>query len=121
MGQRQCSQLGQGPDCVKIDYIAFIKWSLHSFIHFGHIYSASSSPVLLRGAPDYSTDTVSEFHAEASQATVSEGPAQGPYVAARAGFEPGTLRSTGIDSTNVPSRLTDSCMRFALQIFKIIL
>src|SRR6218665_3610371 len=27
----------------------------------GYFYSASSSPLLLRGAPDYSTDTVSEF------------------------------------------------------------
>ena len=35
-----------------------------TFIHYGHFYSATSSP-LLRGAPDYSTDTVSEFHAEA--------------------------------------------------------
>src|SRR6218665_3618308 len=35
------------------------------FIHsFGHFYSAPSSPPPLRGAPD-STDTVSEFHAEA--------------------------------------------------------
>jgi len=31
---------------------------------------------------------VSEFHAEASQATASEGLAQGLYVAATAGFEP---------------------------------
>src|SRR6218665_1155223 len=38
----------------------------HSFIiHSGHFYSISSSPLLLRGTPDYSTDTVSEFHAEA--------------------------------------------------------
>src|SRR6218665_318248 len=37
----------------------------HSFIHSGHFYSARSSPLLLRGTPDYSTDTVSEFHAEA--------------------------------------------------------
>src|SRR6218665_2283118 len=36
----------------------------HPFIHFGHFYSAPSSPLLLRGASDYSTDTVSEFHAE---------------------------------------------------------
>src|SRR6218665_254028 len=35
------------------------------FIHYGHFYSAPSKPLLLRGAPDYSTDTVSEFHAEA--------------------------------------------------------
>src|SRR6218665_3619543 len=34
----------------------------NSFIHF---CSAPSSPLLLRGAPDYSTDTVSQFHAEA--------------------------------------------------------
>jgi len=38
---------------------------IHSFIHSGHFYSAFSSPLLLRGAPDYSTDTVLEFHAEA--------------------------------------------------------
>ena len=39
------------------------------------------------------------LHAEALQATVSEGLAQCPcmYVAARAGFEPTTLRSKGID------------------------
>src|SRR6218665_179337 len=34
-------------------------------IHSGHFYSAPTSPPLLRGAPDYSTDTVLEFHAEA--------------------------------------------------------
>src|SRR6218665_578446 len=37
--------------------------SHNSFIHSGYFYSAPSSPLLLRGAPDYSTDTVSEFHA----------------------------------------------------------
>ena len=43
-----------------------------------------------------------EFHAEAPQATVSEGLAQGLYVAARAGVEPMTLRTKDVDSTNVP-------------------
>src|SRR6218665_3469598 len=43
----------------------YINYVIHSFIHSGHFYSATSSPLLLRGAPDYSTDTVSEFHAEA--------------------------------------------------------
>src|SRR6218665_670468 len=38
---------------------------IHSFIHSGHFYSAPSSSLLLRGAPNYSTATVSEFHAEA--------------------------------------------------------
>jgi len=35
--------------------------SFHSFIHSGYFYSASSSPLLLRGAPDYSIDTVSKL------------------------------------------------------------
>ena len=42
--------------------------SMHLFIHsFGHFYSAPWSPLLLGGAPHYSTDIarVSEFHAEA--------------------------------------------------------
>src|SRR6218665_392538 len=33
----------------------------YSFIHSGHFYSTSSSPLLLRGAPDYSINTVSEL------------------------------------------------------------
>ena len=47
--------------CIHLQYVIYI----HSFIHSGHFYRAPSSPLLLRGAPDYSTDTVSEFHAEA--------------------------------------------------------
>ena len=43
-----------------------------------------------------------EFHAEAPQATVSEGLAQGSYVAARAGFESTTLQTKGVESTNEP-------------------
>ena len=54
----------------------------------------------------HSTDTVSEFHAEAPQATASEGLAQGPYVAARAGFEPMTPRMKGDESTNEPPQST---------------
>ena len=73
---------------------------IHSFIHSGYFYSASSSSLLLRGTPDYSTDTVPEFHAKAPQATASEGLAQGPCVAARAKFEPLTLRTKGAESTN---------------------
>jgi len=38
---------------------------IHSFIHSGHCYRAPLSPLLLRDAPDHSTDTVSGFHAEA--------------------------------------------------------
>src|SRR6218665_1521089 len=52
----------------------------------------------------HSTDTVSEFHAEVPPATVSEGLAQGPYVAARARFEPATVGKKGKNSTNEPPR-----------------
>jgi len=45
------------------------------------------------------------FHAEVPQATVSEGLAQGKYTwRLGPGFEPATLRSTGIGY--VPPRLT---------------
>jgi len=73
------------------------------FIHSGYFYSTCSSPLLLRGAPD-STDNVLEFDAEAPQATVSEGLTQGPYWLARAGFEPTTLQTKGVESTNAPPR-----------------
>ena len=39
---------------------------IHSFIHFRYLYSAPSR-FLLRGAPEYSADTESEFHAEAHE------------------------------------------------------
>ena len=51
-------------DCTKTIQLKKLTFS-HSFIHSGHFYSASSSPLLLRGAPDYSTDTVSKFHTKA--------------------------------------------------------
>ena len=76
---------------------------IHSFRLF---YSTPSSPLLLRGASDDSTDTVLEFHAEAPQATATEGLAQGPYVATRAGLEPASLRTKGEESTNERPRPT---------------
>ena len=42
------------------------------------------------------------LHNKALQAIASEGLAQGPYMAARAWFEPTIHRSKGIASTNVP-------------------
>ena len=51
-------------------------------------------------------DTLPKFHAEVPQATASEGLAQGPYVAAREGFKPATLRTRGIKSANAPPRST---------------
>ena len=60
------------------------------FIHSCYFYSTASSPLLLRGFTP--------------QATASEGLAQGPYVAARAGLERMTLRTKGDESTNEPPR-----------------
>src|SRR6218665_2014176 len=48
----------------------------------------------------HSTDTVYKFHAEAPQATASEGLTQGSYEE----FEPMTLMTKGIESTNEPPR-----------------
>src|SRR6218665_190208 len=71
----------------------------YSFIHSGHFYNAPSSPLLLRGAPDYSTDTESEFHAEAHrQMRVKDLPK------ARAGVEPTTLWLKVIVLTKAPPR-----------------
>ena len=40
---------------------AYVWVCFHSFIHSGYFYSTSSSPLLLRGALDYSIDTVLEL------------------------------------------------------------
>jgi len=49
---------------------------------------------------------VPEFHAEMPQATASEGLAQGPFVVAKAEFEPTTLQTKGDEPTNEPPRPT---------------
>ena len=41
-------------------------------------------------------------HINGIQATVNEGLAQGPYMAARVGFEPATLRTEGAELTTGP-------------------
>src|SRR6218665_1693805 len=85
----------------------------YPFIHSGYFYSTSSSPRLLRSAPDTAWILCREFHAEAPQAIASEGLVQGLYVAARVGFEPTTLFTKGDESTNEPSRPTILRMLFA--------
>src|SRR6218665_2391844 len=75
---------------------------IHSFdfIHSGHFYSAPSSPLLLRGAPDYGYCI--GVSRRSAQATAGKGLAQGPYVAARAGVKPTTLRLKVINSIKAP-------------------
>src|SRR6218665_1379520 len=85
-----------------ITHLVEARSASYSYNNSGYFYSASSSPLLLRGAPDTArivSDTVPEFHAEGIW---REGLAKGSYVAARAGVEPMTLRAKGVDSTNVP-------------------
>src|SRR6218665_307882 len=93
-----------------------IQYMVSTYVLFLHLYclmcfsivlysiypslSRFSQHELFRNDPDHSN--CRSLHAEALQATVSEGLAQGPYVTATAGFEPTNLRSKGIDSTNAP-------------------
>src|SRR6218665_1422535 len=87
-------------------YIAVVCYfrCYRSFIHSGHFYSAPSSPLLLRGASDYSTGYCIGVSPRSAQATAGKGLLQGPYVAARAGVEPTTLRLKVIVSTKAPPR-----------------
>src|SRR6218665_2907486 len=71
-----------------------------SFIH-SFIPAIFIAPLQVLYYFDYSTDTVSEFHAEAHrQLQVKD--KQGPYVAARAGVDPTTPRLKVIVSTKEP-------------------
>src|SRR6218665_3779810 len=73
-------------------------FSIHSFIRAISIAPLQVHLATTQRCSRHSTDTVSEFHAEAAPATASKGHAQGPYVAARAGFRP-----FGRKATNVPN------------------
>src|SRR6218665_1561613 len=81
-------------------------YELNSFIHSGYFYSDSSSPLLLRGAPDTARILCRSLSLKRHRQLRVKDLQKSPYVAARAGFEPKTLHSTGIDSTNEPPSLT---------------
>ena len=51
-----------------------------AFIHSSYFYSASSSPLLLRGAPDKARILCQSFMPKRHRQQTSEGLAQGPYV-----------------------------------------
>ena len=72
----------------------------HLLIHSRYFYSASSSPLLLRGVPDYCTD--SELTSRRIQATMSEWLAQGPYMMVEVGFESVTFRMQCTEPTIWP-------------------
>src|SRR6218665_3426866 len=76
--------------------------TFHSFIHSEYFYSASSSPLLLRDAPNTAWILCWSFTAKRHQVTASEELARGPYMATRAGFEFVTLQTKGTESINEP-------------------
>src|SRR6218665_2329004 len=83
-------------------------------IVFIHFYSASHSLSLSEALPRQQSLLCRSSHAEALQAIAGKGLAQGPYMAARAGFEPTTLRSNDVASTNAPPCPTvDACVMHA--------
>src|SRR6218665_469584 len=61
----------------------------------------------LKGSRPQQLTLCRSLHAEELQATVSDGLAQGPYVAIRPGFEPTTLQSKAMNSTNAAAHLTN--------------
>ena len=77
-----------------------LRLSCLKFIH--SIFKAPLQSTTTQSRSRQSTNTVLGFHAEAPQATASEGLAQGPYVAAIAEFELATLRTKRAESTSEP-------------------
>src|SRR6218665_3494595 len=90
--------------------------TIHSFINSGHFYSAPSSPLLLKRRSRLQHGYCIGVSHRSAQATAGKGLAQGPYMAARAGGEPTTLRLKVIDSTKAPPCPTSINM----SIFKLI-
>src|SRR6218665_1694780 len=77
---------------------------IHSLIQClsGHFYSASSNPLLLRGASDTAWILCRKFTLKSATFNCELRTCPSSlYMAARAGVEPMTLRTKGVDSTNV--------------------
>ena len=78
-------------DVAKSSLVAWrLSYFINSFMHSSYLYSASSSPLLLRDAPDTARILYQNFTPKRS------------YVPAKAGVEPTTLWTKGLDSTNAP-------------------
>ena len=97
-----------GDDSSQISWLFFVLYCIFVFINFYGASHGMHEP--FRSAPDHSNwHCIGVFTPKRyTQLQVKYLP-RVPYVAARAGFEPATLRSKGIDSTNALPRPTDSC------------
>src|SRR6218665_1614489 len=73
-----------------------------SFIHSGHFYIAPSKSSTTQRRSRLQHGYCIGVLRRSAQATAGKGLAQGPYMAARAGGEPTTLRLKAIDSTKTP-------------------
>ena len=73
-------------------------------LHSDYFYRASSSPLLLRGAPDTARILCRNFAPKSHrQLRVKDLPKV--HTAARAGVKPTNQRTKGVDSTNAPPTL----------------
>src|SRR6218665_1779958 len=94
-----------------------------SFIHSGHFYIAPVKSSTTQRRSRLQHGYCIGVLRRSAQATAGKGLAQGPYVAARAGVEPTTLRLKVIVSTKVPPRqqlacyLTEGCKRLLMKEF----
>ena len=74
-----------------------------SYVHVGYIRLGLFSHSFIQAISIAPPPLI--LNVEGPLAIVSKGLAQGPYVAARAGFQPETLRTKGDESTNDPPRM----------------
>ena len=81
-----------------------------SFIHSGCFFSASSSPLLLRGTLDTARILCLSFTPKRHRQLRVKDLPKGPYVTDRAGFKPMTLRTKGDEMTNEPPCPTIQCV-----------
>ena len=80
---------------------------IHSFIHSGHFYSAPFKSSTTQRRSRLQHGYCIGVSRRSAQATAGKG----PYVTARAGVQPTTLRLRVIASTNAPSRPKICCWR----------
>src|SRR6218665_1056772 len=94
-------------ESLRVTWISIFKGDLLFILSFIHSFIQAIAPLQVHTSHKRSrhvTDTLPELHAEEPQTTASEGLAQGPYMAARYGFQPATFRTKGAESTNAPPR-----------------
>src|SRR6218665_125813 len=77
-----------------------------SFIHSGHFYSVPFKSSTTQRRSRLQHGCCIGVSRRSAQATAGKGLVQGPYMAARAGVEPTTLRLKVIVSTKAPPRPT---------------